>query len=144
MGKNDYFIRTFWNYLTFKDLVLLTPASVEFSELIFDFSTDVRCPSSFSKSSKRFVIWSKISPGFDPVTDWALLFAWFDVGLKIIRSRNMSFSSHFSFLVLVDRSYKKQIIQFVCLFFIVPVLPCKQKTWDEKLNSLLSGLPKES
>ena len=55
--------------LSFKDLVLLTPASVEFSELIFDFSTDVRCPSSFSKSSKRFVIWSKISPGFDPVTD---------------------------------------------------------------------------
>ena len=65
-----------WKFI-FGNLTLITEleaSSVDFSEL---FSTAV---SSFSKFSKIFVIWSKISPDFDPVV------AWFDVGLKIMRS----------------------------------------------------------
>ena len=56
----------------------------------------------------------------------------------------MTFSSHFLFFVLVDKSYKKwKYYVIVCLFvlsffiFVLPVLPCKQKTSNRKSRNLL-------
>ena len=57
----------------------------------------------------------------------------------------LSFSSHFSFFVLVDKSYEKRkyyviVCLFVLLFFIfvLPVLPCKRKTLYRKSCNLFS------
>ena len=57
----------------------------------------------------------------------------------------MSFSSHFSFFVLVDKSYEKQkyyvIVCFLLFFiFVLPLLPCKRKTSYRKSCNLFSFL----
>ena len=51
---------------------------------------------------------------------------------QLQRIQLLSFSSHFSFFVLVDNRYEKQqyyVIVFLLLLFFNFVLPCKRKTY---------------